>query len=146
MPEEGTSTEETAVGAPAEAEGADWIQSVEGAAEGAHAEVEEWLAEHVVGEEPRLQPPPNTPERYLSILAQAREALDNEDFDTAVKNYSRLVKSGKLLEIVIADLETALVRHPVNVDLFMTLGDAYLKNDQLAEAMDAYNKAEALLR
>ena len=64
----------------------------------------------------------------------------------AVKHYTRLIRRKRFLAEVIADLEAALVRYPVDVDLLQALGDAYMRADRLREALEAYNKAEALLR
>jgi cytochrome c-type biogenesis protein CcmH/NrfG len=44
------------------------------------------------------------------------------------------------LERVIEDLRTALERDPKKPDLWQVLGDAYMKNDQLTEAIDAYKR------
>jgi len=127
--------------------GTGWLEAItEAEKPEAEEEVEEWLTEHVVQQEQRLQPPPGTQDRDLLLLEEARSALDTDDIPTAVKKYTKLIRRGKLLDIVISDLEMALVRHPVDVDLFMTLGDAYLKENRLPEALEAYSKAEALLR
>jgi cytochrome c-type biogenesis protein CcmH/NrfG len=44
------------------------------------------------------------------------------------------------------DLRQAIVRHPRDFELHQTLGDAYVHNDQLQEALEIYNAAEELLR
>ena len=45
-----------------------------------------------------------------------------------------------------ADLREALYRYPVEVSLWQALGDAYMRSNRLQEALDAYTKAEELLR
>ena len=60
--------------------------------------------------------------------------------------YQRLVRKGKHLDRIIADLQEALYRFPVEVDLWQLLGDAYMRADRLQEALEAYTKAEELLR
>ena len=84
--------------------------------------------------------------RGADWLEAARTALASGDIAVAVKHYTRLIRRKYYLDEVIADLEEALVRYPVEVDLLQALGDAYMRADRLREALEAYNKAEALLR
>jgi cytochrome c-type biogenesis protein CcmH/NrfG len=56
------------------------------------------------------------------------------------------VRRGKLLDEVVSDLKEAVYRHPVDVIVWQTLGDAYMHSNRLQEALDAYSKAEELLR
>ncbi len=79
-------------------------------------------------------------------LAQAQAALERGDIRQAVEHYSRLIRKGRLLDEVIFDLREALYRYPVDVLLWQTLGDAYMRANRLREALDAYTKAEQLLR
>jgi competence ComEA-like helix-hairpin-helix protein len=80
------------------------------------------------------------------ILIRARNALMQEQIETMTEYYSRLIKQEHLLDEVIHDLHEALYRFPVEVGIWETLGDAYARCDQLQEALDAYTKAEELLR
>jgi cytochrome c-type biogenesis protein CcmH/NrfG len=68
------------------------------------------------------------------------------DIDTVVKKYSALIRQHYRLPELIAELQAALYRYPVDVDLWQTIGDAYVRADQLQDALDAYTKAEELLR
>ena len=52
----------------------------------------------------------------------------------------------KFLEEIIHDLRDALYRYPVEVTIWQTLGDAYMRENRLQEALDSYTKAEELLR
>jgi tetratricopeptide (TPR) repeat protein len=79
-------------------------------------------------------------------LAQAQAALERGDIRQAVEHYARLIRKGRLLDEVIFDLREALYRYPVDVMLWQTLGDAYMRANRLREALDAYTKAEQLLR
>jgi cytochrome c-type biogenesis protein CcmH/NrfG len=56
------------------------------------------------------------------------------------------MKKGVHLNDIILDLEDALYRFPVDINIWQTLGDAYMQNNQLQEALNAYTKAEELLR
>ena len=47
---------------------------------------------------------------------------------------------------VIRDLRDALYRYPVEVSIWQALGDAYMRANRLQDALDAYTKAEELLR
>jgi tetratricopeptide (TPR) repeat protein len=78
-------------------------------------------------------------------LEQARQALSYEKFADAAKHYKGLVKKGKLLDEVVADLEGAVSRHPRQLALWQALGDAYMRADRLRDALDSYTKAEELL-
>jgi tetratricopeptide (TPR) repeat protein len=79
-------------------------------------------------------------------LQKARDLLAHGGLDAAVSEYAKLVKRGKLLEEVIYDLKEATYTHPVDVVIWQTLGDAHMRANQLQDALDAYTKAEELLR
>lgn len=80
------------------------------------------------------------------VLSQARNELSGSNLSNALENYSRLIKKGRFLDEVIFDLRDALYRFPVEVDIWQSLGDAYMRSNRLQDALDAYTKAEELLR
>jgi tetratricopeptide (TPR) repeat protein len=80
------------------------------------------------------------------ILSLAQNALENNSLNAAVKEYGKLIKRGHLIEEVIHDLREAVYRFPVDVIIWQTLGDAYMRANHLQDALDAYSKAEELLR
>lgn len=80
------------------------------------------------------------------ILGSARAELSRSNIPGALETYSKLIKKGRFLEEVIYDLRDALYRYPVEVSIWQSLGDAYMRANQLQEALDAYTKAEELLR
>jgi cytochrome c-type biogenesis protein CcmH/NrfG len=80
------------------------------------------------------------------VLAQARSDFSRSNLSGALENYSRLIKKGRLLEDIIYDLREASYRFPVDVDIWQSLGDAYMRSNRLQDALDAYTKAEELLR
>jgi tetratricopeptide (TPR) repeat protein len=98
--------------------------------------------EEAVAEE-EGKPDPKSPE---GILAIARENLQSGNLEEAIAGYNKLVKKGKIVETVIEDILGATQRYPVEYNLWQTLGDAYMRSDNLQEALDAYTKAEELLR
>ncbi len=87
-----------------------------------------------------------TADEALNPILAARECLLNNDVAGAISNYQKQIQNGVGLAEVIEELHQALVRFPVNLSLLQTLGDAYLRNDQLKEALEVYSKAEALLK
>lgn len=79
-------------------------------------------------------------------LASARDALSHGKIPDALQAYSALIRKGKLLEDITFDLKEALYRFPVEVSIWQALGDAYMRANRLQDALDAYTKAEELLR
>jgi len=109
-------------------------------------------------EQPELQPEPviQAPTEMLAegvvptktdhTLNQAREKLSHGNIPAALEEYNKLVKKGKFLDETIYDLREALYRYPVEVSIWQSLGDAYMRDNRLQDALDAYTKAEELLR
>ena len=79
-------------------------------------------------------------------LEKAREMLVRGKLPEAASEYSKLIKKAKLLDEIIYDLQQAVYRQPVDILTWQTLGDAYFRANRLQEALDAYGKAEGLLR
>ncbi|MDD5369749.1 MAG: tetratricopeptide repeat protein [Anaerolineaceae bacterium] len=82
----------------------------------------------------------------LDQLSEAQTAMATGQVDSAVEIYAQLIQSDRLLIESIHDLRNALYHHPVDVSIWQTLGDAYLRQNQVQEALDAYTKAEELMR
>jgi cytochrome c-type biogenesis protein CcmH/NrfG len=80
------------------------------------------------------------------LLEQAKGELDRGDIPGALEHYEKLIKKGRHLEETIRDLSESLYRYPVEVGIWQTLGDAYMRANRLKEALEAYNKAEELIR
>ena len=83
----------------------------------------------------------------LQLAAQAD--FDGGNISGALKKYANLIKKGKRLDDVIKDLNQGLagdLSNEVCVDILQILGDAHMKADHLQDALDAYTKAEELLR
>jgi tetratricopeptide (TPR) repeat protein len=80
------------------------------------------------------------------ILGAARNELSRNNVPIALESYGRLIKRGRFLDEVIFDLRDALYRYPVEVNIWQSLGDAYMRANRLQDALDAYTKAEELLR
>jgi tetratricopeptide (TPR) repeat protein len=80
------------------------------------------------------------------LLGTARSELSRSNIPGALESYARLIKKGRFLDEVIYDLREALYRYPVEVSIWQSLGDAYMRANRLQDALDAYTKAEELLR
>ncbi len=87
---------------------------------------------------PSKSKPAEAPE---AVLAAAREHLETSDFGRATEAYGQVIKSGQMLENVIADLEEANEQHPNRPELLRALGDAYMRDNQLQHALDIYKQA-----
>jgi tetratricopeptide (TPR) repeat protein len=80
------------------------------------------------------------------LLGQARNELSRSNVPGALETYAKLIRKGRFLDEVIFDLREALYRFPVEVSIWQALGDAYMRGNRLQDALDAYTKAEELLR
>ncbi len=85
-------------------------------------------------------------EKDMEMLHAAQAALNGSQLNEAMQEYGKLIKKGRLLDEIIHDLREAIYRFPVDIVVWQTLGDAYMRANHLQEALDAYNKAEELLR
>jgi tetratricopeptide (TPR) repeat protein len=81
-----------------------------------------------------------------ATLSDARNALNLGEPSQAVPFYNELIKQNYHLDEILQDLHDALYRFPVDVDLWVTLGDVHFRLDDLPEALAAYTKAEELVR
>ena len=80
------------------------------------------------------------------MIGQAQTALGKGQVDLALSIYNQLIPQGQHLDETIHDLRDALYRFPVESSIWQTLGDACMRNNRLQEALDAYTKAEELLK
>jgi tetratricopeptide (TPR) repeat protein len=79
-------------------------------------------------------------------LVAAQSELNRGNIPAALEYYGKLIKKGRWLEEIIRDLREALYRYPIEVTIWQALGDAYMRANRLQDALDAYTKAEELLR
>ncbi|MFN2128747.1 MAG: tetratricopeptide repeat protein, partial [Anaerolineales bacterium] len=75
---------------------------------------------------------------------RTQEEVQAAEIDKPPRNYSELVKSRQNLPEIIKELEQAADKDPENPSLLRNLGDAYLRNNQVTEALEAYARAEKL--
>ncbi len=90
--------------------------------------------------------PSATAEKDTALFENSQLELQRSNLTEAMQGYTKLIKRGKMLDEIIFDLREALYRHPVDVVIWQTLGDAYMRANRLQDALDAYTKAEELLR
>lgn len=76
----------------------------------------------------------------------ARRLLQDGKLAEALSEYSKIIQSGNRLDDTIKDLQDAVYHHPVEIEIWQLLGDALAKSDRLQDALDAYTKAEELLK
>jgi competence ComEA-like helix-hairpin-helix protein len=93
--------------------------------------------------EERVVEPKDEDER---MLVSARSAMLSDEINAATDQYDVLVKKGLYLPEIIQDLQESLYRQSTIFAVWQLLGDAYVRSDQLDAALDAYIKAEELLR
>jgi tetratricopeptide (TPR) repeat protein len=79
-------------------------------------------------------------------LANAQSELGRGNIAASLEIYGKLIRKGKFLKDIISDLREALYRYPLEVPIWQALGDGYMRANRLQEALDAYTKAEELLR
>jgi len=91
-------------------------------------------------------PPTPSQDKEAESLLDAQAALKSGKLDEAMAGFAKLIKKGRLLDEIIHDLREAVYTYPVDIIIWQTLGDAYNRSNQLQDALDAYTKAEELLR
>ena len=84
-------------------------------------------------------------ENFEEILVTARARVTEGLISDATELYSSLIKKKKFLVESTEDLKKASLDHPLEISIYKTLGDAYMQQDMLDEALEAYSKAEDLL-
>ncbi|MBE0688062.1 MAG: hypothetical protein IH585_18865 [Anaerolineaceae bacterium] len=79
-------------------------------------------------------------------LEAARKFLDSGNVEESIKLFDKLIQDDFDLDSIIENIQNALDHHyPIDINLWQALGDAYVKNNQFQNALDAYSKAEDLL-
>jgi tetratricopeptide (TPR) repeat protein len=81
------------------------------------------------------------PGDHETRLALARAYREQGEAEAALERYRRLIKSAALLDEVIADLVGVATERPDDHVTLTLLGDAYMKDGRLQEALEVYQKA-----
>ncbi|MBN1139468.1 MAG: tetratricopeptide repeat protein, partial [Anaerolineae bacterium] len=85
------------------------------------------------------------PRDYQLQLELARLHRDQRDWNAALKYYEKLISSRRLVPAVISDLEPLAETDVDHVRLYQLLGDAYMHEDRLDEALSMYRQARQAL-
>lgn len=107
--------------------------------------------EHEKASDEETSPSPEAKEKNQADVPEtSREEIppvtSSADLDETIKKYSYMIRKGRDLEQIVENLQDALKQHPMDARLWQILGDAYMRLDNLKEALDAYTQAENLLR
>jgi len=78
-------------------------------------------------------------------ITEARNDFQQGRLEEAYYKYSQLIKSQMFLSTIILDLQEIVKKYPEDAKSWQNLGDAYLRNHQIKEAMEAYSQAEKLI-
>jgi tetratricopeptide (TPR) repeat protein len=81
------------------------------------------------------------PDDHVTRLALARALTDDGVLEEALAEYGELVASGQELDDAVADLERVVQSSPRNTLARRVLGDAYMKQNRLSKALEAYRQA-----
>jgi hypothetical protein len=98
---------------------------------------------------PAVRPPLRAPKPKAAApgledkLVEARHALAMGDYRRAASGYATVIKRKYQLDEVTSELELALSRNPKAAPLWQALGDAYMKDDRLPDAISAYERGMA---
>jgi hypothetical protein len=85
------------------------------------------------------------PSDYEARLVLARALWAAGTHKESLDHYNRLIREDYALERVLEDLQLYAEEHPDSPNLLRALGDVYMKQDLLDEAMNLYKEAMALL-
>jgi tetratricopeptide (TPR) repeat protein len=80
------------------------------------------------------------PRDYEAWLALARALWQAGEQEEALRAYTRVIRAGKFLESVVPDLEGYMEQEP-DVSTQRVLGDAYMRDGRLQDALDIYRRA-----
>jgi tetratricopeptide (TPR) repeat protein len=94
--------------------------------------------------EPVAEAPPAV-ETAESWLTRARQLQEAEEFEASLDEYARLVRAEQYLNEAAEDLEAIVPQLATNIRVRRLLGDCYMRQDRLQEALDTYRGALSLL-
>jgi tetratricopeptide (TPR) repeat protein len=84
---------------------------------------------------------------FEELFILAKNQLHNGEFDEAHPLLEQLMQDDQwtqdVIDVLLFDIENY---HPIEVHSWMLLGDAYRKQDNLQQALDAYTKAEGFIK
>jgi competence ComEA-like helix-hairpin-helix protein len=120
------------------------LRRISGVDEATLVDLQQWVS-IVTLSESMPTPVISEAEPVTEELIQARSALVSGKLDDSLKIYENYIKEERHLPAIIQDLRQAIVSHPREVAIYQSLGDAYVRNNQLQEALEVYMQAEEIL-
>jgi tetratricopeptide (TPR) repeat protein len=81
------------------------------------------------------------PDDHEMRMTLARAWRDAGQLDAAAPHYERLIEQDQYVDMVVADLEKLVVNQMQDHRLWILLGDAYMRQGRLSDAMSAYRSA-----
>ncbi len=119
-------------------------------------ELSQWLPEVEIGEEtipsqqvaapPELEKVAQEPANLQELLQESQAAFLEGKVELALRGYTQLLDKGVFVDETIHDLRDSLSRFPADISIWEVLGDAYVRSNRIQDALDAFIKAEELLR
>jgi tetratricopeptide (TPR) repeat protein len=85
------------------------------------------------------------PRDYSARLELARLHHAEQDWDRALASYEKLISARRFLPDVVEDLESLVDQQVEPSRIYHMLGDAYMQQDQLDEALEMYRLARQQL-
>ena len=85
------------------------------------------------------------PEDYEVRLALACAYRDEKRLDNAVEQFGMLIQSGRRIKELVPHLEGLCASYPGDARWHQLLGDAYIRANRLADALNAYRAAQNAL-
>ena len=85
------------------------------------------------------------PRDYSARLELARLHYAEQDWDRALASYEKLISAHRFLPDVVDDLESLVDQDVEPSRIYHMLGDAYMQQDQLDEALEMYRLARQQL-
>jgi tetratricopeptide (TPR) repeat protein len=84
---------------------------------------------------------------FEELFILAKNQLHNGEFDEAHPQLEQLMQDDQwtqdVIDVLLFDIENY---HPIEIHSWMLLGDAYRKQNNLQQALDAYTKAEGFIK
>ena len=96
-------------------------------------------------EDELLQQLKTRPRDYSSRLELARLYYHDQDWDAALGSYEKLISARRFLPDIVDDLESLAQQDVEPARVYHMLGDAYMQQDQLDEALEMYRLARQKL-
>ncbi len=82
----------------------------------------------------------------LDRMDQIRELFNNQQYERAFEIVDHMIEEEDQLNEVIEELTKVIYDHPLDPGIYIRLGDAYIRNNEIQKSLDMYQEAENLLQ